>query len=357
MNDTVHWDKDVTDLTHAKVGLVRYAQLTKEERLRLRERFDEFPGETTIPRWPVIPKQAQQLRSDVYPEVTIPTEALASLFNKLGMAEAGEAAHVPGSQDDLNILTESCNIVADRVRSYYATKDRKESIGIADILTQLYRDLTTVPQASESDNYPPDLLIVFGARRQGAHNRANLAATIVRSQPDPGNVRVIMSGWHPYYDTRFTFGGDGGPFLPFGEAEAMAVTFEEAVKNWRPYPFTSDKRLPRLVLDPRARNTLETIVHALPVIVETRAAKQKPLHVQLVTAPYHARRTFNIALVQLGHFLHMDHMIQKMTCAVSATSRGKPQLIDNKDPHHFDTLTLYVREAVKLIGGRLTGEF
>lgn len=339
--------------------MMRYSELSKEERIALRNAFSGFKGEDKIPEWPVVETPIQEMLSDSYVHAGVPQEPLYDLFAELGLDELAGHVNIPGSQEDLTALTGCETLVWERLAQEYGSRaGHPDSLSrIQARLAAIYESLATGPHVDDDEVVAPDLVVVFGGRRRAAEARANLAAEVVGSQQESTDVRVIMSGWHPYYDSRFTFGGEGGAYLPFGEAEAMAVTFEERLGNWDVQPFKSNPLLPRLVLDPRARNTVETVLHSLPVVVETWRAKRRPLNICLITSPYHVRRTYNIATVQYDHMLHSSLMISRITCRVSASGLGRLELINRDSPLHEQAVHLYVRESVKLIGGRLTGEF
>jgi hypothetical protein len=118
-----------------------------------------------------------------------------------------------------------------------------------------------------------------------------------------------------------------------------------------------DAPIRRLVIDSRARNTLETIVHCLPVLQEMYLALGRPINICLVTSPYHMRRFHAITTVRLRHLLPVSHLIGAIVCSAARSGVDMPQLQDPADARHGYAVGLYIRECLKLLGGRITGEF
>lgn len=353
-----HWDA-VPSLTEAKVGMLRYSELTTEEKKRLRDRFDLYLGNDRTPSWPVVSVRDQELLADAFDEISIPLEPLAELLSFLGLNEVERAVRLPGRQQDMALLTGCEEHVVGALKELYVAEPDPTSMRRIEAkarLDALYRGLEVSAKNSRTVT-DPDVVLVFGARRDGAKKRAQKAAKIVIDHSANTNMRVILSGWHPYYDSRFTFGGEPGEHLPFGEAEAMAVSFEEAMEDWDVVPFAANPALPRMVVDPRARTSLESIVHSVPVLIETWAALERPLKIQLVTSPYHAQRTWSLATVKYHHFLDWETIVESLTVAVSDTGLDRSKLLNPRSEQHLPAVALYVRESVKLIGGRMTGEF
>lgn len=363
MPSNEEWSLEV-DIAASKVGMLRYTNLSVAERQAMRAQFESFRGKDTIPTAPVVSKKVQENLQRVFPQIHVPLEPFARLLTLAGFDDLAAYAHVPASEFELRELTSSVEKVADAINQLEQTPDSRTAVRNA--LTDVFQALSgEEPPLPHSRDLNRDLIIAFGARRKASAARAELASRLFNTTGNPMQCRLIVSGWHPYYARKFEFsyvnGSDDDDFMPFGEAEAMAVTVEERVPGILDEPFSDASgrptKLPRLVIDPRARNTLETIVHSLPIIHETRQALGRPLNVFLVTSPYHVRRTFAIATSQLSRFLWMPDSISTLVCCSCESAMNQETLINPRMPRHGDAIRLYIRESIKLMGGRLTGEF
>jgi uncharacterized SAM-binding protein YcdF (DUF218 family) len=362
--DDSTWFNDVV-ITPEKVGMLRFGALTPGEREAMRRRFAEFVGHDTIPSSPPIPAEVQRVLSVLFPDTNLPTYPLQNLLEVLELPHLAKLARLPGSGEDMQALMRSVTSIADCV----ITKETDPGFAtdVREALTLIYRGLTgdTDPMLPR---LPPgsqvDLIIALGARGVATAARANKAAELFLNCPQPDQTRLILSGYHPYYADKFEFSGSQSStapreqFLPFGEAEAMAVTLVNRIPDIldRYTKGHTGRRAPQLIIDPRARNTLESVVHSLPVITEISEMLGRPIVLCFVTSPYHLRRTHAIATVQYSHFLHYTEAISKIFC-VEAPTLGLEALLGLSHERHRYAVELYVRETVKLLGGRVTGEF
>jgi len=154
-------------------------------------------------------------------------------------------------------------------------------------------------------------------------------------------AQLVITGYHPYYDENQA--------LPIGEAEAMY------------FYLTNEKGLDverfNVFVENRARNTLENVVHTLPILNKVRNLKGAPLNLILVTSPYHMRRFYFSTNKWLASERHIVHDIR---CVVSSTyfNRGNWYL-KSVNPKFADSygVGVYIGEYFKIIGGRATGEF
>jgi hypothetical protein len=359
---------DALNLQPDKVAALRVLGLTPDERQQMLATFMRYRGQDRMPTVPVAPARVQEGLQQQHP---IDLSRIRALLNLVGRSDIAAHLHLPATSEDQQTFTNRDRELAEDVVNF-ETRERGNAARSAPLLRDIYLYLRgsslteALPIFKEGDT-PVDLVIVPGCRGQGMKLRAFQAVHVLGTAPTA--ARLFLSGLHPYYARQFDFdaaAGDDAPSpLPFGEADAMVAVVEQLAPELIRAEYKPDGRdghggdLPmrQLVIDSRARNSLETIVHCLPVLQEMHITLGRPVNICLVTSPYHMRRFHAITTVRLRHLLPVSHLIGGIVCSIARSSVDMPQLQDPTNARHGDAVGLYIRECLKLLGGRITGEF
>lgn len=366
MSEPAPWSS-LAKLKPHKIAALRVMSLTSQERARLLARFMGHRGQDRMPSAPIISELDQRHLQTLY---KIDVERLKSLLVLISRTDIAALLRIPVTAQDKDAFTNVDREIAEQIVRYELVDDAARQ-AVGERLTEIYQYLRGTAAADRlrlfQDTDSVDLVIVPGCRGNGMRLRVRRALDVLGNSATPG--RLFLSGWHPYYARQFDFdsavdaNGHELP-LPFGEADAMAAVVDELEPERLRAPYrppgrtnSTDAPLRQVLVDSRARNTLETVVHCLPVIHETFAVLGRPLRICLVTSPYHVRRFHAIATVQLGRLLPFSETVESVTCAPARSGLDRQQLATLEDPRHTDAVALYVRECLKLLGGRATGEF
>jgi len=356
------------DLQPDKVAALRVLGLTPEERQRMLTNFLSYPGQDRMPTVPVVPARVQRGLQEQYP---IDLNLIRALLNLVGRSDIAARLQLPATSEDQQAFTNRDRELAEDVVNF-ETRNRTNMARVAPLLQDIYLYLrgsspTDALSVFKEGDTPVDLVIVPGCRGRGMKLRAIQAVHVVGTSPT--SARLFLSGLHPYYARQFDFDApvnvDVPSPLPFGEADAMAAVVEELAPElvgaeYKPAKYDArrvDPPMRQMVIDSRARNTLETVVHCLPILQEMHLKLGRPVNICLVTSPYHVRRFHAITTVRLRHLLPVSHLIGTIVCSVARSSVDMPQLQDPANARHGYAVGLYIRECLKLLGGRISGEF
>jgi hypothetical protein len=366
MTEPMDWPAAV-ELRPTNVAALRVLALEREERKRLLKIFMGHTGQDRMPTAPLINGRDQSHLQTLY---EIDLDRIRSLLILVGRADLAKHMRIPVTPLNHVAFTNREWEVA-RQTVAFELRDSSSSRDVIEALRRIYfylRGVAGDPVLPQFEvGHSVDLIMMPGCRGNGMRLRVQRALEVLGISLTPS--RLFLSGWHPYYARQFDFdstvasGDHIGP-LPFGEADAMAAVVDEE----EPKLLSSAYEVPgrpqrhgepmrRVLVDSRARNTLETVVHSLPIIHETFAALGRPVRLCLVTSPYHTRRFHAITTVQLGRLLPFHETIESVSCAPAGSGLDLVQLTSAQDPRHTDAVALYVRECFKLLGGRATGEF
>ncbi len=360
-HDAQRWWQGV-DLAPGKVAALRVLALTPDERQHLLGAFLHYTGADRMPTVPVLPARPQLGLQESYP---IDLERIRALLTLIDRTDVTDHLHIPATAADQQVFTNLDRELAEQVVAY-ERRGPDQAAQVQTLLREIYHYLRGSSQADTLPLYEEgvtgvDVIIVPGCRGKGMILRAHQALHVLGTSPTP--ARVVLSGLHPYYARQFDFdagpGPDGAEPVPFGEADAMATVIEDLAPELidARYQPVGGTPLRQLVIDSRARNTLESIVHCLPLLQETYMALGRRLNICLVTSPYHVRRFHAITTVRLRHLVYVGHLVDTVVCSPARSGVDMPQLQDITDPRHTYAVGLYLRECLKLLGGRIVGEF
>lgn len=364
-DDAQWWNR--VDLSPTNVAALRVLELDPGERQHLLAAFLKYAGDDRMPTAPIL---SERLQTALQKEHPIDLERVRALLTLIDRRDVAEHVLIPATRDDQEAFTNRDRELAEQVVEY-ERRGPTHVERVQPLLLEMYRYLRGSSKADPLHRYEEgvtevDLVLVPGCRGRGMILRAEQALHVLGTSPTP--ARVVLSGLHPYYARQFDFdadpaGADTAPPVPFGEADAMAAAIEGLAPEllgarYRPAG-GSDEAPPmrQLVIDSRARNTLESIVHCLPIIQETFMALGRRLNICLVTSPYHVRRFHAIATVRLKRLLNVGHLVNPLVCSPARSGVDLPQLRNVTDPRHTYAVGLYIRECLKLLGGRIVGEF
>ena len=152
---------------------------------------------------------------------------------------------------------------------------------------------------------------------------------------------LFLSGGRPVYET--------SDDLFASEAEAMAYY----IQNIRGVTAHT------LIVDSRARTTLETAMHATVAALNLASELSKPIGVIVVSSAYHMRRSQLIFERAMSDFKTVVPILRgyKASSYIADWSFiSRPKIELNGSDRKY-AIGLYVLEYLKLIGGRAAGEF
>lgn len=310
-----------------KVAAVRWGALSESERGLLWKDFQELEPRLHQPRWTVAPSERQEALDSRQPiDLTAINELLATFeLNYEITLPMDELAY-----DSLHGRNETFgNQIAEKLDQGVSDDQRDALIAVYDYLAcaemeQTGRFLREV-----------DVILVPGARR-GLPYRVQRALSMY--QANTNDPLMIFSGQQPIYE--------GDAPLAITEAEAMLHFATEVEKV----------ELNRVVLETRARSVRETALHILPALHSERARRGRPLRLLLVTGPYSMRRLLYSVRAQLDGF---EHVVGDVACCASTTTIDLAMMLaaETDTTERRYGVNVYVLEYLKLIGGRVVGEF
>jgi hypothetical protein len=322
----------VTHFTEPQVARLALAELPESTQRHYYDTFLEQAPRTEIPSHRWLSPQQVQVQNRKRPIELEPLRALMVAFSSdVDLSPPTFLEHRYRS-----LLAEATPLSSQLNLAIKSGLSEAQEVAI----TELYRYLACLEaavQAQPTDIMALDVVIVPGARRAMTY-RVDKVIEILQLCDDPV---VLFSGLHPM--------GASAAAAPVGEADAM-----------RYYLFNVrglDPLRVRLHVENRANNTFETLAHSIPILHAEAERRNRPLHIGLVTNPYHMRRLLLIAQRVLDLVPHLVRQVRCVTASSSIDLRALTSSAAGQANRRTYASQVYVQEYVKLIGGRGTGEF
>ena len=288
-------------------------------------------------RWAVAPAATQLGLDEIRPIDMTPLRTLLEAFD---VPFAGDLPlTLPLTAEDRDALDG-----LDRRLAHHIADVRTDAGGLRshhrDALTGVFDHLRNraLVERSIADLQDADVVVVPGVR-QTVHYRLDRALDLATSASR--SPYILLTGQRPSYEAAN---------LDYSEAGAMAEYVLDARHG--------DVRISpdRLLIEDRSRTYRENVFLSFEHLQRVAIERGRPLTVVLITAPYSLRRLHLIAAHQWDPF---PHVVGRLLVAHGRTNWSLGSLLDPATPGDYFVkgVTRWVNECLKLIGGRVVGEF
>ncbi len=209
-------------------------------------------------------------------------------------------------------------------------------------ISQLYDYLSCSDRIPSLPEVPRiDALVTAGARLS-AKGRVEESIKILRQLKDGV---IYLCGGFPQYESV-------NP-LPVSEADILYHYYRNSIADDK---FLAAKKV---VIERRPRNYLEMAACMLNSLRGLRANLGRPVRIGLVTSPYGMRRL--LWVFESYYKTSIPHIVESFVPIVATSEHlGRYMLFDRFSTHPNDSrykYEVFVTEYLKLIGGRIAGEF